>query len=72
MHIGIVNNSGDRGGALRATQQTRSGTLGGAPSGNTTVARGIAIDASLSSPVYQNGLSEARVTNFAINYYIKY
>ena len=29
-------------------------------------------DASKSSQVYQNGLSEARVTNFAINYYIKY
>ena len=72
MHIGIVNNSGDRGGALKATQQTRSGGLGGAPSGNTSVARGIAIDASLSSPVYQNGLTEARVTNFSINYYIKY
>lgn len=41
-------------------------------SGGGTMLRGIKIDASKSSSVYQNGVTEARPTNFAINYFIKY
>ena len=51
-----------------------SGYAGAMWAGATNVnrMRDWSFDASKSSLVYQNGLSEARVTNFAINYYIKY
>lgn len=53
VHIGIVNNSEDRSGALSAPLQVREGIDGGSSASYTNnVSRGIAIDASLSSPVY--------------------
>ena len=45
-------------------------TLNGGSAG---IYRGnVTLDASLSSGVYQNNLTEARPTNFAVNYFIKY
>ena len=35
-------------------------------------AKGLNIDASRSSSVYQNNITEARPTNYSINYFIKY
>lgn len=71
---GPINNMGSRSGALSASPEqatsaralAKSDVIGG------STPRGIAIDASLSSSVYQNNISEARPVNFAINYFIKY
>lgn len=52
-HSGIVNNAGGATGALAAAKQTVSGITGGTSSrGTATTQRGVAIDASLSSPIY--------------------
>ena len=69
----FTNNCGDTGtytGALYGSDQRNNPWWSGAT--NVSRYNSINLDASRVSSVYQNGLSEARVTNFAINYYIKY
>ena len=52
-HDGIVNNNGGQTGAFAADRPNVQGILGGSPIGDSaSTPRGIAIDASLSSPVY--------------------
>lgn len=60
---------GNTSGSLYSTQRTNYMTRGENQGPGPT---GLGFDASRSSNVYQNGLTEVRPTNFAINYFIKY
>ncbi len=60
------------GGYNGAFSQGANTGLGGTPGDHDSSARPVLFDASRSSSVYQNGLTEVRPVNVAINYIIKY
>lgn len=64
-HIGIINNSGDRSGALSEPNQIRTGSYGGNYGGQGTVNRGIAINAARSDARY-GAANEFRPVNSTI------